>query len=160
MVLLKALLLFLFVTLTAFVALPWSILLFSGGFLDFQIGPYRFLGLLPLGLGAAVALWTVLSFALVGNGTPAPFDPPKKLVITGPYRYVRNPMYLGAVSVVIGEGLLLQSAVVFFLAVLMWIFFHVLVVRYEEPDLRNRFGQEYQKYLNDVPRWLPRILNK
>ena len=127
------------------------------GFLSFQSDLFRFLGLVPLFIGILVALWTVISFALVGKGTPAPFDPTKKLVI-GLFRYVRNPMYLGAVSVMVGEAVLLQSFGLFLLAVVMWMFFHTFVVYYEEPNLRKKFGEEYVEYMKAVPRWLPKIM--
>jgi protein-S-isoprenylcysteine O-methyltransferase Ste14 len=160
MLLLKSLLLFLFVTLTGFVALPLSLLLFSQGFLTVEIGSYRFFGLFPIVLGAVIALWTTLSLALVGKGTPAPFDPSKRLVTEGLFKYVRNPMYLGAVIVMVGEAVLTQSLVVLLLAVVMWMFFHVFVVYYEEPDLGKRFGQAYEEYIRTVPRWFPRIPKK
>jgi protein-S-isoprenylcysteine O-methyltransferase Ste14 len=160
MVLLKSLFLFLIVALTAFVALPLLVLFFSNGFLAFQIGFYRFLGLIPLVVGAFLAFWTALSFALIGKGTPAPFDPTKNLVTIGLFNYVRNPMYLGAVLVMIGEGFLLQSSVIFLLAMTMWVFFHVFVIYYEEPDLKKRFGKEYEEYLCEVLRWLPRVFNR
>jgi protein-S-isoprenylcysteine O-methyltransferase Ste14 len=139
--LLKSLILFLLVVLTGFIALPWFVLFFSNGYLSFQIGVFRFLGLLPLVFGMALALWVLLSFALVGKGTPAPFDPPQRLVVTGPFRYVRNPMYWGAVLVILGEGLVFQSFSLFLLAILLWVFFHAFVVYFEEPTLRKEFSQ-------------------
>lgn len=106
--------------------------------------------------GAMVALWCVFAFAFVGKGTPAPFDPPRRLVIRGPYRFVRNPMYIGA-------GLALASAALFYesLPLLCYTgaFFlvtHVFVVWYEEPTLRRTFGQEYEAYCLRVRRWWPR----
>ena len=155
-VLAKSLLLFLAVTLTFFVAFPWVILQSSNGFLTFYIGAYGLLGLLPVVLGLALVFWTLLSFAFIGKGTPAPFDPPKKLVLAGPFRYVRNPMYLGAVLVVAGEAVVYQSGAVFLQAIVMWVLFHVYVVCFEEPVLKKRFGQEYTDYLRVVPRWLPK----
>ena len=98
-----------------------------------------------------------MSFAFIGKGTPAPFDPPKKLVVAGPFRYVRNPMYLGAVLVVAGEAVVYQSGAVFLQAIVMWVLFHVYVVYFEEPVLKKRFGQEYVDYLRVVPRWLPKV---
>jgi protein-S-isoprenylcysteine O-methyltransferase Ste14 len=158
--LLKSLILFLLVALTGFIALPWFVLFVSDGFLNFQIGFLRFLGLLPLMFGLVLAFWVLLSFALFGKGTPAPFDPPKRLVVTGPFRYVRNPMYWGAVLVIVGEGLVFQSIALFFLAILLWVFFHAFVIYYEEPTLKKEFGQEYESYLKTVPRWAPNIFKK
>jgi protein-S-isoprenylcysteine O-methyltransferase Ste14 len=106
--------------------------------------------------GAAVALWCIFTFATIGRGTPAPFDPPRRLVIRGPYRFVRNPMYIGA-------GLALASAALFYESLPLWgyagLFFlatHVFVVGYEEPTLRRTFGQEYEAYSRQVRRWWPR----
>ena len=107
--------------------------------------------------GAAVAVWCIFTFASIGRGTPAPFDPPRRLVIQGPYRFVRNPMYIGA-------GLALASAALFYesLPLLGYtgIFFlatHLFVVWYEEPTLRLTFGQEYEAYCRQVRRWWPRV---
>ena len=103
--------------------------------------------------GAAIALWCIFTFAFIGRGTPAPFDPPRRLVIRGPYRFVRNPMYLGA-------GLALASSALFYeslpLLGYMGLFFlatHIFVVWYEEPTLRRTFGQEYEAYCRQVRRW-------
>ena len=105
---------------------------------------------------AAIALWCIFTFATIGRGTPAPFDPPRRLVIRGPYRFVRNPMYIGA-------GLALASAALFYeswpLLVYSGLFFlatHVFVVWYEEPTLRRTFGREYEVYCQGVGRWWPR----
>lgn len=116
----------------------------------------RMPGLLIAGFGAVVVLWCIAAFALVGEGTPAPFDAPREFVAAGPYRYVRNPMYLGAVAVIIGAGLILRSpaavAVAFFFVALA----HVFVLIYEEPTLEERFGESYLRYKKSVNRWLPR----
>jgi protein-S-isoprenylcysteine O-methyltransferase Ste14 len=107
--------------------------------------------------GAAVALWCIFTFASIGRGTPAPFDPPRRLVIQGPYRFVRNPMYIGA-------GLALASAALFYgsLPLLGYTAFfvlatHLFVVSYEEPTLRRTFGQEYEAYCRRVRRWWPSV---
>ena len=106
-------------------------------------------------VGAAVALWCIFTFAAIGKGTPAPFDPPRRLVVRGPYRFVRNPMYIGA-------GLALASAALFYGSVPILIYtgafllaMHLFVVLYEEPTLRRTFGQEYETYCRQVRRWLP-----
>jgi protein-S-isoprenylcysteine O-methyltransferase Ste14 len=106
--------------------------------------------------GAAVALWCIFTFATIGKGTPAPFDPPRRLVIRGPYRFVRNPMYIGA-------GLALASAALFFgslqllgYAALFFLATHAFVVLYEEPTLRRTFGQDYEAYSRQVSRWWPK----
>jgi protein-S-isoprenylcysteine O-methyltransferase Ste14 len=107
-------------------------------------------------LGGALALTCVASFVVVGKGTPAPFDAPRVFVAVGPYRYVRNPMYIGAFFVVLGFGLYLNSAAILLFG-LPWLFFaHVFVLVYEEPALRRRFGGTYETYCARVHRWIPR----
>ena len=105
--------------------------------------------------GAALALWCIGTFALVGKGTPAPFDPPRRLVVRGPYRMVRNPMYLGAGLALASAALFYQSAPVAAYAALFWLATHLFVVAYEEPTLRRTFGAEYEQYCRRVRRWWP-----
>jgi protein-S-isoprenylcysteine O-methyltransferase Ste14 len=107
--------------------------------------------------GAAIYLWcTFWAFAGVGGGTPAPIDPPKRLVAHGLYRVVRNPMYVGVQTVVVAEAIGFHS---FRLAIYVafWILcVQLFVLYYEEPTLRKKFGSEYEDYCRRVPRWLPR----
>jgi protein-S-isoprenylcysteine O-methyltransferase Ste14 len=107
-------------------------------------------------VGALVALWCVLTFAWIGHGTPAPFDPPRRLVIRGPYRFVRNPMYIGAGLALTGAALFYNSVWLLTYAILFLVAAHVFVVRYEEPTLRRTFGEEYDAYCRRVRRWWPR----
>jgi protein-S-isoprenylcysteine O-methyltransferase Ste14 len=129
--------------------------------LDRQL-PFRLSAALqPLGLaiailGAVLALSCVVVFATRGRGTPAPFDAPRAFVPSGPYRFVRNPMYVGGAAVIAGTGLLVRSAAVVALAAGFLFFFHVFVLLYEEPTLRARFGESYEEYTRAVSRWLPR----
>ena len=88
--------------------------------------------------------------------TPAPFDAPREFVAAGPYRYVRNPMYIGGFGVLLGAGLALQSPAIVGLAVLFLLLVHLLVLLYEEPVLDGRFGDPYRRYKSSVHRWLPR----
>jgi protein-S-isoprenylcysteine O-methyltransferase Ste14 len=106
--------------------------------------------------GGALALWCILTFALVGRGTPAPFDPPRKLVVRGPYRYVRNPMYIGAALALCGAALFYRSILLFGYAGVFLLAMHVFVVTYEEPTLVRLFGTEYEAYRARVGRWLTR----
>jgi protein-S-isoprenylcysteine O-methyltransferase Ste14 len=94
-------------------------------------------------------------FIRQGHGTPAPVAPPQHLVVTGPFRYVRNPGYIAVVSIVIGEALVIGSGAMIWYAVAVAIMFHLWVLIYEEPDLRGRFGEEYERYCREVPRWVP-----
>ena len=107
--------------------------------------------------GAAVALWCVFTFAWIGRGTPAPFDPPRRLVIRGPYRFVRNPMYIGAGLALAGAALFYESAPLLAYAGLFLLSSHVFVVWYEEPTLRRTFGEEYEAYCRQVRRWWPGV---
>ena len=107
--------------------------------------------------GAALGLTCVALFLTAGRGTPAPFDPPKVFLANGPYRYVRNPMYVGAVLALAGGGLVISSSSVLILAALFWGLSHLLVVLNEEPALKRRFGDSFLQYKNRVNRWLPRI---
>jgi protein-S-isoprenylcysteine O-methyltransferase Ste14 len=140
---------------TVTVLVPY--LLLSSASSPTSLGPLRFVGLLPLLLGVAAYLWSAASFALVGQGTPAPIDPPQALVVAGPYRYVRNPMYLGVVLVLLGESLVFASPTMLRYAALILLAFHLFVVHYEEPHLRRRFGEAYVHYCRSVPRWLPAV---
>jgi protein-S-isoprenylcysteine O-methyltransferase Ste14 len=106
--------------------------------------------------GAALAVWCVLTFWLVGRGTPAPFDPPRRLVVSGPYRWVRNPMYLGAVAALMGAALYYGSVALAGYGVLFFALAHVFVRAYEEPTLRRTFGAAFEAYRHHVGRWLPR----
>ena len=92
--------------------------------------------------GAALAAWCVLTFVVVGRGTPAPFDPPRRLVIRGPYRFVRNPMYIGAGMALIGAALFYRAWVLLIYVALLWIVTHTLVVFYEERVLGQIFGRD------------------
>ena len=109
----------------------------------------------PRQRGRIIALCCVLAFAVIGKGTPAPFDPPRRLVIRGPYRFVRNPMYLGAAVALAGAALFYQSlALLAFVAVFL-LLAHLFVVLYEEPTLRRSFGHQYHAYCEHVHRWWP-----
>ena len=107
-------------------------------------------------LGTALVLVCLFAFALRGRGTPAPFDAPRELIVWGPYRSVRNPIYVGVILALAGFGLILRSLSAVLLAVAVWLLAHLLVVLYEEPTLRRRFGDSYARYVRNVNRWLPR----
>jgi protein-S-isoprenylcysteine O-methyltransferase Ste14 len=117
----------------------------------------RPLGYLLVIVGAAVVVESFCRFALKGLGTPAPIAPTTHLVVSGLYRYVRNPMYLGVLAVVLGQALVLGRVVLLPYAVLLWAAFFAFVVLHEEPALENRFGASYTEYRAHVRRWLPRL---
>jgi protein-S-isoprenylcysteine O-methyltransferase Ste14 len=114
------------------------------------------LGIVVTVAGAALAIWCVLAFAIVGRGTPAIFDPPRQLVARGPYRWVRNPMYIGATLAVAGAAIVYRSPPLALYAGGFLMVAHAFVLIYEEPTLRRKFGAEYDAYCARVPRWLPK----
>lgn len=116
----------------------------------------RWVGALLVVAAVPVVVDFCLRFVREGHGTPAPFAPPRRLVVSGPYRWVRNPGYVAAVAMIAGEALVLGSGAVLAYAGLVWLACHVLVVAYEEPTLRATFGDDYCAYRRRVPRWLPR----
>ena len=113
-------------------------------------------GILLLALGVSGYLWCALDFAFAGRGTPAPIDPPKVLVVRGLYRYARNQMYISVLLVLIGESVLFRSWTLCRYALVVWGGFHLFVMVYEEPTLREKFGESYEEYCKRVNRWLPR----
>jgi protein-S-isoprenylcysteine O-methyltransferase Ste14 len=119
--------------------------------------PLQAVGVLFIAAGALVLLDSFARFALQGLGTPAPVFPTRHLVVTGLYRYVRNPMYLAVVSVILGQGLLLGSIPVLAYGAVVWLAMHLFVLLYEEPTLHAAFGGEYGKFCASVPRWIPRV---
>jgi protein-S-isoprenylcysteine O-methyltransferase Ste14 len=150
-------------TLLFTVLVPGTVLVFvplallgSGFGPSLQVGPFRWVGLLPLCLGLVAILWCFLDFIRRGHGTPAPYDPPRKLVIAGLYRFVRNPQYVGVILVAVGEALLTEAVVLLGYSALLAVAYHTLVLYYEEPTLRRLFGEAYVRYCEAASRWLPR----
>jgi protein-S-isoprenylcysteine O-methyltransferase Ste14 len=144
---------------TGFVTL-WGWLALRARHADVERGQYLpfwtgFVGVAFFVLGAVVAVSCIVSFVVRGKGTPAPFDPPRRVVGTGPYRFVRNPMYLGAILLLSGFGLYARSPSVLGLAACAALIAHLLVIFYEEPDLERRFGESYAAYRRATNRWIP-----
>jgi protein-S-isoprenylcysteine O-methyltransferase Ste14 len=139
------------------VFVPGELLRAAGIGAPARIGPIEAAGIVLVLLGGAIALWCVLSFALLGKGTPAPFDPPRRLVRAGPYRRVRNPMYLGAGTALLGAAVYYRSPALLGYLAAAWLVLHFFVIGYEEPTLTRLFGAEYEAYRKAVPRWLPRL---
>ncbi|HET6232459.1 MAG TPA: isoprenylcysteine carboxylmethyltransferase family protein [Longimicrobiaceae bacterium] len=117
----------------------------------------RWIGGLVLALGMVLLIDAFARFALEGRGTPAPVAPTERLVVTGPYRFVRNPMYVAVVSLILGQGLLLGQTRVLVYGALVWLLMHLFVLAYEEPTLRASFPDDYAAFTRHVPRWLPRL---
>lgn len=103
--------------------------------------------------GTGGLFWCLVEFVKRGHGTPAPYEPPTNLVVSGLYRYTRNPMYASVLTIVIGEALWWANWVVLGYAALLWIGFQAWIMLYEEPGLRRRFGEQYLAYCATVPRW-------
>ena len=106
--------------------------------------------------GAGLALACIVTFAFVGKGTPAPFDPPRRLVTAGPYRYIRNPMYVGAGFALLGAALFYESPALLAYVAGFRLMTHGFVLIYEEPALRRLFGSAYEAYCGETGRWWPR----
>ena len=122
-----------------------------------ETGIFSFLAL-PLWLiGGVILLWSFWNFLKEGRGTPAPVDPPKELVAVGFYRYVRNPMYVGILSAILGHFLWFGYWNLLIYAIVVFLAFHIFVTYYEEPTLKKKFGAAYAEYLKRVPRWIPRV---
>jgi protein-S-isoprenylcysteine O-methyltransferase Ste14 len=137
--------------------LPNQILSSTGILRPPAIGVWQVAGMLLGASGAAIALACILTFVFVGRGTPAPFDPPRRLVVQGPYRFVRNPMYLGAGFALAGAALFYQSIPLLGYAGLFLIITHFFVVLYEEPTLRQTFVADYDAYCRRTSRWWPKL---
>lgn len=121
------------------------------------IEPVRWVGAMLLALGAVLLLETFARFALQGLGTPAPIAPTRSLVVTGSYRFVRNPMYVAVVSLILGQTLLLGSLGTMLWAAIVWLTVHLFVLGYEEPTLSRSYGEQYDRYRANVRRWIPRL---
>jgi len=146
---------------SAFVALvlvwlPGRMLTWSGVSRPETVGPAQWAGGALVLLGIVPMAWSFFAFVFRGKGTPAPFDPPRALVVSGPYRFVRNPMYLGAMTSLLGAAIHYASPALFAYLAAFVVWAHLFVVLYEEPGLRRTFGPAYKAYASEVRRWLPR----
>ena len=134
---------------------PANLLSWTGIVPPQSIGLQQIAAMVIGAVGMVIALWCVFTFTSRGRGTPAPFDPPRALVVQGPYRYVRNPMYLGAGVALAAAALYYGSMTLLGYAALFLLITHIFVVAYEEPTLRQTFGQDYEAYCDQVNRWWP-----
>ena len=129
----------------------------GGGAWPPRWGLMQYAALTALAAGSAVYFWCLWDFAAFGRGTPALIDAPRRLVVRGLYRYVRNPMYVGVLLVIAGWALLFQSARILGYGAAVALFFHLFVVAVEEPSLRGKFGNSYGQYCREVGRWVLRV---
>ena len=145
-----------FAVLVPGVVAGWVPVTIAGGFGTVRaFGAPQLVASAILAASLSLMVAAIAFFGAVGRGTPAPFDPPRRLVVRGPHRYVRNPMYLAAVTGTIGWALWFESLPVAAYAAALWLGFHLFVLVYEEPTLRRLFGAEYEAYRGAVRRWLP-----
>lgn len=153
--------------LTALKSLLYLILVQNFGFYIpltfFGIGPHietgilAYLALLLWPVGILAILWCFRDFTFKGHGTPLPIDPPKELVASGPYRYVRNPIYVSVILILLGHFLWFGFWWLLVYSGLAFLATHIFIILYEEPNLRDRFGASYEDYLSKVPRWIPKL---
>lgn len=122
-----------------------------------ETGVFAYLALPLCLLGGAMILRCFWEFTFRGRGTPAPIDPPRELVVTGLYRYVRNPIYVSVLIILIGYLLWFKTIWMLAYAVLVFLIFHLFITLYEEPTLKKKFGAAYENYCKSVPRWIPRV---
>lgn len=137
--------------------MPWWISRWQFQPAFFLAQSIRFVGGFLIGLGLVGLLDSVARFAIQGFGTPAPVYPTRKLIVTGLYRFVRNPMYIAVVAAILGQGLLLGNLELLEYGGLVWLLFHLFVLLCEEPTLRATFGRDYSVFCAVVPRWIPRL---
>ncbi len=148
---------FMVITFMYLAALPYYIVYKNPHFFLLDLGDTRYVGLASMVLGTWAILRCYWDFATVGKGTPAHWDPPQKLVVIGLYRYVRNPIYVGAFVLILGEALYFEADVLllYLLFIILGTFLRVLL--FEERGLKKRFGESYEQYRKAVPRWIPRL---
>ncbi len=137
--------------------IPWIITHWRLHPAFFDIAGLRDLGIALVIVGIVPLAESFARFAWKGLGTPAPFMPTRHLVVTGFYRHVRNPMYIGVLAAILGQALWLGDERLFLYAAIVWLLSHLFIVAYEEPMLRRSFGEQYAAYRVNVPRWLPRL---
>jgi protein-S-isoprenylcysteine O-methyltransferase Ste14 len=149
-------------TLLFAVVVPGGVLLYlpvrigTGSGWTVDLGPLRWAGPFFMGVGTLLYFWCALDFS---NERPVPASADEatpRLVVQGPYHFVRNPMYIGGLLVLVGHGLWFQAPALLPYVALVFVAFHLFVVFYEEPAMRRRFGDEYRVYSLAVPRWIPR----
>jgi protein-S-isoprenylcysteine O-methyltransferase Ste14 len=142
---------------TVAVLLPYRLGSSPGARGSVPLGSFRYFGFILVVAGALIYLWCAWDFAFTGKGTPAPIDPPKELVARGLYKHVRNPMYIGVLSLVLGQAVWFEAVPLFAYAGLVFLLVNAFVFFYEEPVLKRKFGDSYKRYCETVPRWLPRL---
>lgn len=139
------------------VMIPCIILYFSHYHFKMPSLCFAVIGILLLVMGLTIAVWTMILFNNIGKGTAAPWNPPKKLVVEGPYCYVRNPMITSVLLILLGEYFLLNAVQIIWWLLLFFLINNIYFSLFEEKQLENRFGDKYKEYKKNVPRWIPRL---
>jgi protein-S-isoprenylcysteine O-methyltransferase Ste14 len=139
---------------TVTLLIPYLILA-QRGFVVGQLRPMQCLGVVLIAAGAAILVRCIVDFARIGRGTLAPVDPPRTLVVRGLYRYVRNPMYVGVLAILLGEAALFRALVLLEYTAIWFACVHLFVVLYEEPALQRQFDGSFEQYRRSVRRWFP-----
>lgn len=155
MVALKTLIFTIFVPGTVAIWVPSILLSSPGARGSMNLAGFRYVGLVAIVIGASIYLWCAWDFTFAGKGTPAPIDPPTSLVVRGLYKYVRNPMYVGVLTLILGQAIWFASVRMLEYAALAFVLMHAFVLLYEEPALRRKFGDSYEQYRESIPRWIP-----
>lgn len=144
---------------TVTVAIPYLIVTRERSQFVVHWAAWHYVGFVPIAVGAGILISCIRDFAVIGRGTLAPIDPPKELVVQGLYRYVRNPMYLGVLTLLLGEAVFFESIGLLQFAAGWAVVIHLFVLLYEEPTLKRKFGESYDRYCRSVRRWVPRMLD-
>lgn len=152
MILFKTVIFSLLVPGTVVGIIPYLLITHTAAVFQIVLGPFRYGGVVPIIAGIAFYIASAKSFVIKGKGTPAPIDPPRLLVTSGPYRLTRNP-----ILILIGEVVLCESVVLLVYLFFICLAFNLFIVFYEEPHLRKIFGPAYEKYCSKVPRWIPSL---
>jgi protein-S-isoprenylcysteine O-methyltransferase Ste14 len=142
---------------TVAVLVPWRICRWRIAPPLLGVPPLRVIGMILIVAGLLILLDSFGRFALQGLGTPAPVAPPSRLVVTGLYRYVRNPMYVAVLLLIFGQALFFGSVPLVGYGLVVWLVVHLFVLLYEEPALRKKFGADYEVFRANVHRWIPRL---
>ena len=138
-------------------AIPFWIIDWDFHLFPLEIGVFRFIGFVPIILGMVTMTGFVWGWILSAAGSPLPLDMPKELIVRGSYRFVRNPMYVCYLLILLGEIFLFKSSALLLYLLALFLLLHAFVVFVEEPMLKHKFGESYEQYCKSVPRWIPRL---
>jgi protein-S-isoprenylcysteine O-methyltransferase Ste14 len=141
----------------AAILIPYLLLALTGGTRPPETGILEALAVIGTLLGSGMIIWVSYAFVRFGKGTPVPLDPPERFVARGLFRYVRNPMYVGAQLIILSEAVFFRSLWLLLYAFGLWLALHTFLIVFEEPQLKERFGESYLAYFHSIPRWLPRL---